>query len=103
MRFRRLDMRMGTMERAAKFNPHIAQRLQSIEFANSLMQDLVAETKPRDVAAYLKALPAPPPPAMGPGLPGQAPPVGPGGPAPSVGAGVLQGLLDQLPPQGAVQ
>lgn len=70
---------LGTM---AKVNPNVASRLSTPEMADTLMQWLVDEFRPRDVAPFLT--PVQPTPAgrqaMPAGMPGPVGPVGPGGP-----------------------
>lgn len=99
---------LGALEAWAKFNPSIAERLRSPEFADALMQMWVTEYKPRDVQAFLKpvqqALPTGQPGA--PGAPGAPMPPGaaPGPPGPDMHAGgspfggdeLIAGLMSHL-------
>lgn len=84
----------------AKMSPAIAQRMQTPEFADALMQMWVTEFKPRDKQAFLKPM-QPPQPAPMAGAVQQGPQSGPPG-APSFGGDeLIQQMLQQVP-QGAV-
>lgn len=108
-RTQRREAGIMRMMNLAKVNPLIAQRMQSQEFADAMMQDIVDEMKPRDKAAFLKPLAPPQPsPGMPVGAPGAIPGMPPPGAAPSAGAPpfgqqVLAQALQHLPQHGAVQ